>query len=469
MTAVMETDGICFETRCMAVRTQARLRVLPNRAVSDRADVNVYKRFFLMGALTVLTAGCTLGAVALVGIAGRGSYTTSTWTPYILAHANSQLYGWVGFFIMGFALQQHAPSIGMAKQFDRLAWFSLVLMALGIAVRFAAEPLSAVDRAVWVPIGIASCWAQAIAVMTFLFNTTYTRHRSGQGLTWQSAFVLTSLSWLFVISVAEPFAFAYSHAADQRSSIMFVAKWFPVLRDAQFLGFVTMMIFGVALTKLNSCFAIKEAHKQEGVIGYGLWMAGLLVRMVGWLRYDGSGFEPGTGTMYFAGGVLLAFGAATIAWSLRVFEPAEEPQRAHKFVRGAIVWLLISGVLLILEPIHLRQIHAPFSHAYIGAIRHAVTVGVISQMIIGFSIHIIPRLRGIADANLTPLWITFWLLNLGNAGRVFLQIASDYTPAAFAPMGMTGFIELVGLFVWAGHVLPLLVKSVRSPRSSHAL
>jgi cbb3-type cytochrome oxidase subunit 1 len=122
----------------------------------DRADVNVYKRFFLMGILTVLTAGCTLGAIALVGIAGKGSYTTSAWTPYILAHANSQLYGWVGFFIMGFALQQHAPSIRRAKLFDRLAWSSLILMTVGIALRFVAEPLASVDPGVWVPVGVFS-------------------------------------------------------------------------------------------------------------------------------------------------------------------------------------------------------------------------------------------------------------------------------------------------------------------------
>lgn len=448
----------------MTARAKPLLRVLPSRAASDRADVDVYKRFFLMGILTVLTAGCTLGAVALVGISGRASYTSGAWTPYILAHANSQLYGWVGFFIMGFALQQHAPSDGRAKLFDRLAWTSLVLMAVGIAARFVAEPLSAVDRSIWVPVGIASCIAQAVAVMAFLFNTTYTRHRTGAGLTWQSAYVLASLGWLFIIAVAEPFSFAYSHAADQQASIYFVAEWFPILRDAQFLGFVAMMIFGVALTKLHSCFDFKEAHKTEGLLGFGLWMAGLLVRMIGWLRYDRSGFEAGSGSWYFAGGVLLAFGAAAIVYSMRVFELAARPQRAHKFVKGAFVWLLISGLLLILEPVHLGQIQAPFSHAYIGAIRHAATVGFISQMIIGFSIHVIPRLRAIPDAALTPLWITFWLLNIGNGGRVFLEIASDYTPAAFPPMGITGFVELVGLFVWAAHVLPLLVKPLRTYR-----
>jgi hypothetical protein len=45
----------------MNARPHAVHRVFPNRTVGDRADVEVSKRFFLMGILTVLTAGCTLG------------------------------------------------------------------------------------------------------------------------------------------------------------------------------------------------------------------------------------------------------------------------------------------------------------------------------------------------------------------------------------------------------------------------
>lgn len=68
--------------------THARqLRVLSN----ERAAVNIYRPFFLAGLFTVATAGCLLGAVALAGIALNASYTIGAWTPYILAHANSQL------------------------------------------------------------------------------------------------------------------------------------------------------------------------------------------------------------------------------------------------------------------------------------------------------------------------------------------------------------------------------------------
>ena len=89
-------------------RSSARLLAEKARMESC-AVVSVYRPFFICGVLTVVTAGCLLGAIALFGISGRGSYLASSWTPYVLAHANSQLYGWVGFFVIGFSLQHHAP------------------------------------------------------------------------------------------------------------------------------------------------------------------------------------------------------------------------------------------------------------------------------------------------------------------------------------------------------------------------
>ncbi len=407
----------------------------------------------------MLTVGCLLGAVALHGIGRSGAYTSSTWAPYILAHANSQLFGWVGFFVMGFALQQHAPTLARAALFHRLAWTSLILMALGIALRFVAEPMSAVDRELWVPVGVFACVLQAIAVPVFIFNMFYCRHRSGGALPWQVRFVFAALAFLLTVAIAEPFVFFYSHQADRMDSIFFIARWYPVLREAQFLGFVAMMIFGISMVKLNSCFGVREANERLGRTAFVLWLIGLGLRTFGWLSAFDREFAPGSQTMYFAGGILLAITAIVVVLATRIFEPLAESFRSHKFVRGAFAWLLIAGALLIVEPLHLKIIGAPFSHAFTGAVRHAVTVGFISQMILGFGAHIVARMNDLDERKLAPLWSVFILLNVGNAARVALEIATDFTPRAFAPMGITGFIELVGLGIWASHVArPMLAR-----------
>lgn len=424
------------------------LRVLPTSKREDRVDTQIYRPFFVSGILTVLTAGCLLGAVALYGIAQQASYTASAWTPYVLAHANSQLFGWVGFFIMGFSLQQHPPTRQRATLFYRLAYASLVLMGLGIALRFVAEPMMSVDRA-WLPVGLISGGLQFLAITCFVVNATATRYRTRQKLTWPTAFVFSALFWLVVVAAAEPVVFALAHQSDAAASVAFVAEWFTPLRESQFLGFVSMMIFGVALVKMNHCFGFRQPDRFWGLMGLGLWWAGLICRIVGWRMYYGADLLPGSDRLFRLGGVFLAVGALAIVFALGVLEKPEVSIRPHKFIRAAFAWLIVAGVLLVIEPFHLSAIHAPFSHAFTGAIRHAVTVGFISQMIVGVGLHVVARSNGLNDLGLKPLWLVFVLLNLGNAARVGLEIATDYRFDAFLPMGFTGFIELLALIIWA--------------------
>lgn len=448
----------------MAIRELTPLRILSSsaKAESDQASVTIYKPFFLAGILSVLTAGCTLGAIALLGISLKGSYTADVWTPYVLAHANSQLYGWVGFFIMGFALQQHAPSMSKLKLFHAMAYWSLGLMAVGIGLRFVAEPLVKSDPGIWLPVGVFSGILQFVAVALFVVTMQTTRHRTGEPLPWQGRFVLTSLAWLLIVSAAEPFYFALAHQADPTKGILFVAQYFAPYREAQFLGFVAMMIFGIALAKMNSCFGAKPAHRDLALTALVVWNIGLLGRMAGWILYFRQDMRPGSGMLYETGGAMLAFAAVALVIATRMFEGLSASYSSHKFIRSAFVWLLISGALLLLEPIHLKATGMPFSHAYIGAIRHAVTVGFISQMILGVGMHVVGRMNDVPDSAQKSLWFAFILINLGNAGRVALEIATDYSPSGFRPMGFTGFVELTGLAIWAWYVAkPMIAQKLK--------
>lgn len=438
----------------MAILEPSTLRIAPSAAGSgsERAVVEIYRPFFLAGILSVLTAGCTLGAIALLGIALKGSYTADVWTPYVLAHANSQLYGWVGFFIIGVALQQHAPRQDRMKLFHQLAYWSLGLMAVGIGLRFAAEPLVKSDPAVWLPVGVFSCVLQFLAVVLFVTNTQVTRHRTGEPLNWQSRFVLISLAWMLLVAAAEPFYFALAHQADPVNGILFVAEYFPPYREAQFLGFVTLMIFGVALTKMNSYFGARPANKEWALTALVVWNLGLLGRMAGWVMYFRSQMQPGTEKLYMMGGILLAGAALMLVISTRIFEPLARRSHSTKFLRAAFVWLLIGGALMVLEPLHLSMTGHPFSHPYIGAIRHALTVGFISQMILGVGMHVVAQMNELPASAQKALWTAFLLINLGNAARVALEIATDYSPGTFMPMGFTGFVELTGLAMWAVYV-----------------
>jgi hypothetical protein len=92
--------------------------------------------------------------------------------------------------------------------------------------------------------------------------------------------------------------------------------------------------------------------------------------------------------------------------------------------------------------------HVPFSHAFFGAYRHALTVGFIMMMIVGVSSKVVPTLSGLDVKRTNSLWPTFVLLNAGNLTRVVFQVATDFSPAAYPIMGISGFLEVVGLTLW---------------------
>jgi hypothetical protein len=126
-----------------------------------------------------------------------------------------------------------------------------------------------------------------------------------------------------------------------------------------------------------------------------------------------------------------------------------------KFIRAAYVWFIVATAMLVFTPIYnfgiympMTGSHVPFSHAFFGAYRHALTVGFIMMMIVGVSSKVVPTLSGVDVRRAGSLWPTFLLLNLGNLTRVSFQIATDFSPVAYRIMGVSGFIEVIGLTLW---------------------
>jgi hypothetical protein len=124
-------------------------------------------------------------------------------------------------------------------------------------------------------------------------------------------------------------------------------------------------------------------------------------------------------------------------------------------------------IMLILVPVYMRWILPAatelsasgreavaigFSHAYYGAIRHSITVGFISLMILGMAAKVVPTLKGVDSRQLRPLWLPFVLANLGCLLRVSLQIWTDFSEKAYPLVGMTGFLEVGGIAIWGVHL-----------------
>lgn len=439
----------------------ATLPTASARSVDPRVVTEIYRPFFLAGMLCVLTAGCTLGAIALVGVALNQGYGLPVWTPYVLAHANSQLYGWVGLFVIGFALQHHAPRQSRAGLFYRLANVSLGLMVAGVALRFVAEPLLSVNRPMGLGLGVLSGVFQVLAITAFIANTSLTRFSTGAGLPWQSRFVFASLAWWIAVAIAEPVFFWRSHGLDSAANLRFVAEWFGPYREAQFLGFVPLMIFGVALDKMHVGFGAKPPLVSFGKAGFMLWNLGLVMHMAGWVVALRSGFH--STSLYALGSGILLIGGVALVTATRMLERLTEAISAQKFIRAAFVWFLIAGAMLAAEPFVLAYAGVSFSHAYTGAVRHALTVGFISQMIMGVGIVVTSRMNDLPYGTEPVLLLPFLLLNVGNALRVGLEAATVFTDRAFLPMGATGVFELTALAIWVATLVRLILRRGNQP------
>jgi NnrS protein len=426
------------------------------------AGTTIYRPFFLAGLATVLTLGCVWGAINLLAIGLNQNFSTISYS-WILAHGHAMVFGFVGFFIMGFAYQVFPRFKQTSLWRPGLAFSSLPLMVGGIALQTVAH-LIVPSRAA-MPMEIIAATIQLASVFIFALVIINTARRANKPEV-QDRFVYAALVWFVIAAIANPIIFKLFELPGSRDQLLFNLATFNIpYRDVQLLGIAIVMILGVSLRLLPQVYGLREPSKA--------WRNFLFWGVNGALVVGATSFVAGmTGHNHW---LLMLQWLSTIALlvialgtprQFRLFGPMPEGEkdRSLKFIRTAWIWFIVATVMLVCVPVYnfgiympLTGSRVPFSHAFFGAYRHAITVGFIMMMIVGVSSRVVPAFAGVALRQTASLWPTFILLNLGNAMRVTFQIATDFTPNAFPIMGASGFIEVVGLSLWAYE----LVKNMR--------
>jgi hypothetical protein len=419
----------------------------------DLGDV-IYRRYFRAAIVVILTAGATLGASMLFLYGLRRSFTSLDLFAPIQAHANAQIFGWVGLFVMGFACQG-LPRFKYVRLWrPDLANLSFVGMLAGLTLRMSPVWPWAGGAA----LGVAGGVLEAAAVVLFLVVILRTIRLSSQRDTWDR-YVLFSLACLTVGAILEPVVFWLTRPGlDPALLVRRVADFMGPYRNIQILGFAGVMILGVAQRILPTAFGFREVERRVSSGAFVLLSCGLGLDVLGWILFRATK-APGWAILSWAGTSGYAIGAMLLAISLRAFSRGDPEERSTKFIRAAFGWLAVACVMVLAEPLYARALGLRFSHAYHGAIRHAFTVGFISLMILGVSSKVVPILQGIDVRTLPGLWIPFLLINAGNALRVFSQVATDVVPGpAFPVMGLSGTLEVAGLGVWGIHLWRLMAS-----------
>jgi len=418
----------------------------------------LYRRFFRAAIVVILTASATLGASMLLLYGLRRTFTSLDLFAPIQAHANAQVFGWVGLFVMGFACQG-LPRFKFVRLWrPDLANLSFVLMLAGLALRMGAAWPWAAQTA----LGLIGASLEAAAGLLFVVVIARTLRESRSRDDWDK-YVVASLLSFVIVALLEPVMFWITRPGlEPEQLIGRVAAFLGPYRNLQLLGFAGLIILGVSQRILPTAFGFRAPGKIAVHAAFLLLTAGLMVDLAGWGAFRATR-SAGWAVASWLGTSGYALGALLVAWELRAWTRGDG-DRSTKFIRAAYLWMAVACLMVFAEPFYARALGLRFSHAYHGAIRHAFTVGFISLMILGVSSKVVPILGGIDPRSLPALWLPFLLVNVGNAMRVTFQVLTDVIPGTAYPiMGASGTLEVAGLAMWGVHLWRLMGRRTAEP------
>ncbi|MCC7407168.1 MAG: NnrS family protein, partial [Phycisphaeraceae bacterium] len=245
-------------------------------------------------------------------------------------------------------------------------------------------------------------------------------------------------------------------ASDRGEMLAQVATFQAPLRDIQVHGMALLMVFGVGLRMFPAMLGVPRVGAARSWTALGLMALAVVIEASLFVAYRAGGNHAAAAALIVPW-AMLPIGAWLIVGRWRLWRPLPEPGRMGKFVRAAFAWLFISFAMLLLLPVYQMVSGIAFSHAYYGAIRHAITVGFISMMIVGVAAKVAPMLRGVGSERLPGLWLVFVLLNVGCLLRVSLQVLSDWSPVFFKVVGVSGMLEWTALALWSGHLAAVML------------
>lgn len=434
----------------------------------DKARAERIHRPFIAWALSVtLTLGAGWGAWLLFEIGRRGRFEAVS-AGQIVAHGEAQLWGFIALFVVGIALRYLPTACGGSRTGLAFARFVLTAFLVGVVGGFAWS--LAPGQVPWLgPVSGISLVGAAVLFLGFLFRQltgkwrhTWCRLIAAAGV-WMAVWACVTL-WLRGTASAEGLG-VYSEAMRQ------------LLMELALFGFALNAIYGFGRRLLS------------GIVGSGTPHAGA-IEATFWLHNTGMALLllAHAGRWALAGplGVgLTAVSAFGYAIGMRGFirqrrttaRPEVGQAALRHYVQLAFCWLLVGMAMLLFADLRWQVQGRTPPHAYLGAARHALTVGFMTTLIMGVGQRLLP----ILGHTLLPwprlVLPILALIAVGNLLRVVTELATPVSEAAFAIMPLSAVLELCALALFAANALrtlwpapdPLLRTGQVTPTSSVAV
>ena len=417
------------------------------QSVANAAPVlpDVYRAFVKTAIVIALTAGCTLGAVTLAAMALGGSVSTY-WASITQAHGHTQIFGWVGLFVMGIAYHVLPRLKATELQGRPLALASFWLVLAGLLLRAVSQPFAA-DVTLGSLI-VTSGILELAGVSLFAYVMLRTFQSSEQPIDFYEKWVLAAVGW-FWITAASTLAIGV-YIARNGLDVVPGAIEVPFLHVSLF-GFVGTIIFGITLRTIPLFMGLKAPNRKAFDVIFWILNPAIAAKALA-LLLNGYGLTPAGAFLPWIS--IVEYGAILgFVYFLNIFRKpavniAEEgaDQGYEKYIRVAYAWLTLAATMTAAYAVYEGVTGQEVPHAFVGAYRHALTVGFISMMIMGMASRIVPVFAGVRLHSQQILFISFVLINVGNLMRVLSQpLASLFGGPFFVPMGASGFIEVTAL------------------------
>jgi hypothetical protein len=443
-------------------------KLLAELAAATQAPLDLHSRQtqaihhpFLLAALALtLTLGAGWGGWLLWQIGALGQFSGAP-AEHVIAHGEAQLWGFIVLFVIGVSLRTALESV-VRRPLGRWVCRGLLLLALaGIP----GSLLWSVAPARLPGIGIASAlalWLMSLAYWGLQMAAVGAKWR----FTWARA-VLASGCWLTVWAVVTVLlrwragdAGPGAYSDDQRLLLIELAVF----------GFAMNAIYGFGQMLLPGFLRIGKVRGGAIELAHWLHNAGavLVCLAAGGVRSGSS-----SGFIALLGSGLLVGGAASFAIGHRGFVGRrrtsyrdEQGQAALDFYPPlAFFWLLAGLALMSGGMLYETLAAAPLPHAFMGAVRHALTVGFMTTLILGVGQRLVPVLDRTVLALPGLVVPILALIGAGNLWRVGSELATLAIPAAYRVMPYSALLEWLALLLFAVSLTRTMFCGERTPIS----
>lgn len=422
----------------------------------------VYERFVKTAIILTLTVGVTFGAAVLSYVAVKLDFN-SIYYALIQAHGHAQLFGWVGLCIMGFALYI-IPRVKNTELKHRnlvSTCYGFIIVGLVLRIILQSTPFSALRFLL-----LTSAFLEMISVCLFAFIILRTILASKEKVGIFDKFFQAGIIWLLISICINcgMIIYLYKHGIYEIPKFVFS----PFVHLYLF-GFVFMFIFAINVRTVFAFLDIKPVREKAVNITFWVLNASVPVYFVAHLFAHRS-----TIALRVTQGIVfpIAFALISFIYGLRIFERSTKElqdvvmDRSYaKTIRTAYLWLIVTMVILVIIPF-LGQ-DSDIQRRFHGSLNHAVTVGFITMMIIGYASKMIPTFKGIDMYSLKLSNLTFILLNTGCFLRVFSQIlvGINEKPLFYAVMGSSGWFEVAAIGIFGYNLWKTMntTQEVKSP------